>query len=506
MIRRLVDAIFHRQPVTLPEQYFMPIAIVGVMLAMAISLAIGLHQSVWFDEAYSIILAKQSTAELLHLTAIDVHPPLYYLLLKGWAAIFGWSEVALRSFSVSAMGSAILVGALLVKKLFGVRAALITLPFIIFAPFLLRYGFEIRMYALASLIGVAATYVLISALQANDKQRQWRLYLLYALLVAIGVYTLYYMVLLWLAHLAWLVWMAKKNKQPILRTPWLVALCSSVVLFLPWLPTLVSQVGSGALAAISQPLTIDNLIGVVSFMFVYQPTWQLSALMSLVIVFVIIALIVLLQRVWKSTDEKQHSYLLLLVLYVLSPIVILMLVSLVKPMYVERYLSHVIIAGSMLVGVVVALALTQKPTKRIVAMSVGLLAAMLIGVAQLVNVGNYNFQRLQIPAVKEIASTIKDCGKDTTVFAADPYTAIELAYYLPDCEIRFYSETLELRGGYAPLSNSTLHVTNPESELANSKKLVYVYYDEQKLKMPDTLSEVSNISIGQLYAATFSAE
>ena len=131
---------------------------------------------------------------------------------------------------------------------------------------------------------------------------------------------------------------------------------------------------------------------------------------------------------------------------------------------------------------------------------------MLIGVAQLANVGNYNFQRLQIPVVKEIASSIKDCGKDTTVFAADPYTAIELAYYLPDCEIRFYSETLELKGGYAPLSNDRLHVANPESELANSKKLIYVYYDEQKLTMPSTLTEVSNLSIGPLHAATFSAE
>lgn len=506
MIRKLIDAIFHRQTVTWPERHFMPIVIAGVVLTMAISLAIGLNQSVWFDEAYSIMLAKQSTADLLHLTAIDTHPPLYYLLLQGWATMFGWSELALRSLSVLAMGGAALMGTLLVKKLFGVRAALITLPFIVFAPFLLRYGFEIRMYALASFIGVAATYTLVSALQARDKQRQWKLYALYALLVAIGVYTLYYTVLLWLAHLVWLVWTAKKEKQPIVRAPWFVALGGSVVFFLPWLPTFISQVGNGALAAISQPLTIDNLVGIVSFMFVYQPTWQLTALMSLVIVFVIAALIVLSIRAWKNADKKQRSYLLLLALYILGPIAVLTLVSLAKPMYVERYLSHVMIAGSMLVGVVVALALAKKPTKKIMVTSAGLLAAMLIGVAQLASVGNYNFQRLQIPAVKEIAGSITDCGKDTTVFAADPYTAIELDYYLPNCEIRFYSETLELKGGYAPLSNDRLHVANPESELANSKKLVYVYYDEQKLTMPSTLTEVSNLSIGPLHAATFSAE
>ena len=45
--------------------------------AMAIGLWIGLRQSVWFDEAYSIMVAKQSMGEAIRLTALDTHPPLY---------------------------------------------------------------------------------------------------------------------------------------------------------------------------------------------------------------------------------------------------------------------------------------------------------------------------------------------------------------------------------------------------------------------------------------------
>lgn len=472
---------------------------------MAISLAIGLMQSVWFDEAYSIMLAKQSTAQLLHLTSIDTHPPFYYLLLQGWAGLFGWSELALRSLSVIAMGGAALVGTLLVRRLFGVKAALITLPFIVFAPFLLRYGFEIRMYALASLIGIAATYVLVCAIQSRNSQQQWKLYALYAVLVALGVYTLYYTVILWLAHLVWLVWMTKCEGKPILKSPWLAAFAGSVALFLPWLPLFVSQVGNGALAAISQPLTIDNLTGIVSFMFVYQPTWQLNALVSLLVLFVIVTLIVVGVKAWQSAGKKQKPYLVLFALYLLVPIATIALVSLVRPMYVERYISHVIIAGSLLTGIGIALSLSNKPSKKYKVACVGLLCAMLIGVAQLAQVGNYNFQRVQIPAIKEVAATISDC-QDTTVFAADPYVAIELAYYLPTCDIRFYSDTRELRGGYAPLSNSRLHVADPKTELSSSKRIVYVYYDRQMLAMPDTFKETSQYSAGPLYAATFSAE
>ena len=57
---------------------------------MAIGLWIGLRQSVWFDEAYSIMVAKQSVGEAIRLTALDTHPPLYYLFLKAWACLFGW--------------------------------------------------------------------------------------------------------------------------------------------------------------------------------------------------------------------------------------------------------------------------------------------------------------------------------------------------------------------------------------------------------------------------------
>src|SRR6266542_3589812 len=125
MIKRLLG-LFNK---TAPwyERYFIWLVVSAAVLAMAISLGIGLMQSVWFDEAYSILLAKQPVADLIHLTSIDTHPPLYYLVLKLWAGLFGWGEFALRSLSVLAMGAALAIGALLVKRLFGVKAALVTL-------------------------------------------------------------------------------------------------------------------------------------------------------------------------------------------------------------------------------------------------------------------------------------------------------------------------------------------------------------------------------------------
>lgn len=482
------------------ERHFKWLVLLGVLVAMGISLAIGLVQSVWFDEAYSIWLAKQPVGELLRLTSLDTHPPFYYLLLKGWAAMFGWGEFALRSLSVLAMGGALAIGVVLVRRFLGVRAALVALVFATFAPFLLRYGFEIRMYALASLIGIVATYILVRAVEEKERRRQLWLYALYAILVALGIYTLYYMALLWIVHVVWLVWLARYRKESIFKQRWWLAYLGSLVLFLPWLPTFMKQLTNGALAPISQQMTVENMVGVMSFTFLYQPSWQLNGLLSLVIALVIGLAIYVGVRAFKQVDKKQKPYLMLLALYALLPVLLIALISLARPMYVERYLAHVLIGLVLFLAVAVWFAAEKKRKKAWLLPGV-FLAVFVFGASHLAAVGNYNFQRLHVPQVNRTAEII--ACKDDIVLAADPYVAIELAYYLPNCAISFYSEYATMGGGYAPLSDSPLRVSDPASELADEMEITYVYYDDPKLTMPAGFSETTVRSFGPLHVAEY---
>lgn len=505
MMKKLLDRLLHREPKTWLSAHFGLILVLSAAIFVAICLIIGLNQSVWFDEAYSIIIAKQPIAELLRLTALDTHPPLYYILLKAWAELFGYGELALRSFSALAAGGAVIFAGLLVRRLFGARSALITLPFIVLAPFLLRYGFEIRMYALASLICTAATYVLVRALQEKNAKNQWALYILYAVLVAVGVYTLYYTVLLWLTHLIWLIWMTRSAKQPIFKSKWMAAYIGSVALFLPWLPTFFTQITNGALAPISQPMTLDNLIGILSFSFVYEPVWQLDALLSLLMVFVIVTVSYIVIRGYKMISKQQRPYLVLLMMYIAVPVIILTLVSLIRPMYVERYLAHVLIGLMLTIGVTTSIAL-KRPTLMVRGVAALLLVILVVGVAHLAQVGNYNFQRLQKPDIEVAATQLADCSDTKKIIAADPYVAIELSYYVKDCPVLFYSETAKMGGGYAVLSESDLRIGDTEKDLSGTKALYYVHYDEAKLAMPLGLREISRHSYGSLTVAEFSAE
>lgn len=474
----------------------------AAVIAMVISLGIGLMQSVWFDEAYSILLAKQSVADLIHLTSIDTHPPLYYLLLKVWGSVFGWGEFALRSLSVLFMGGALIIGALLVKRLFGVKAALMTVLFLVLAPFLLRYGFEIRMYSLASFIGILATYVLVVAVDKNTK-KSWLLYLTYAVLVALGMLTLYYTVLLWITHLVWLIWLSVNRRESIFKQRWWFAYVGAVVFFLPWLPTFLKQMTNGALAPISQQLTADNMVGIVSFWFLYQPSWQLNGLLSLLLLAVFVVITYILVKAWKVTSNKQKPGFMLLIFYAAVPVMMIALISLARPMYVERYLAHVLIGFGLLLGVAIWLfALKQASKARL--LGFGLLAVLFLGLSQLVGSGNYNFQRLQHPQVKQAAGII-DCSKGS-LLAADPYVATELSYYMPNCDIHFYSDTADLRGGYAPFANSNLRTSDPEKDFASAKRLTYVYYDKAELTLPHSLYLKEDISFGPLHVSEFSVE
>lgn len=147
--------------------------VLGVILAVFSAVVLGniTRWSIWFDEAFSAYLMRFDAAKIVHFTALDVHPPLYYLLLKGWTSIFGNSLLAVRSMSlalalVGLVGLYFVVWHITKSRQYGlaaVAAAALT-------PTLVRFSEEARMYTLVFAIVVWATYVLLRAVETN---RRW---------------------------------------------------------------------------------------------------------------------------------------------------------------------------------------------------------------------------------------------------------------------------------------------------------------------------------------------
>ena len=66
------------------------------LILLAIGFALRLYRlgvdSLWYDETVSVYLAGSPVAELIRHTAGDIHPPGYYLLLRGWLILMGYPD------------------------------------------------------------------------------------------------------------------------------------------------------------------------------------------------------------------------------------------------------------------------------------------------------------------------------------------------------------------------------------------------------------------------------
>ena len=135
---------------------------ISFMLLISVAIAVrlvALNQSLWLDEATTARVVQQFNYGqiLTKFSPHDFHPPLYYLFMKTWTNIFGYSEIALRMPSVLA---SLLTGYIIYQIVYkaclpagrSVKSmALWATAFFLFNPLVVYYSQEARMYAFATL-------------------------------------------------------------------------------------------------------------------------------------------------------------------------------------------------------------------------------------------------------------------------------------------------------------------------------------------------------------------
>ncbi|OGQ79781.1 MAG: hypothetical protein A3F90_15685 [Deltaproteobacteria bacterium RIFCSPLOWO2_12_FULL_60_19] len=186
------------------------------------------RDELWFDEAISAFAVTFADwpREILRSNT----PPLYYLLLWAWTAVAGYSETALRFFSV--LSGTLFVGALLLfgRRIVGPRAALWSGLVAALAPVQIYYSQEARVYALLSLLLILGYAALWRALE-TERPLWWAIHSLWALL---ALYSHYFAVLA-LAPGALMVWLWPERERG--KQRWLyycAGMSIAVLLFFPW--------------------------------------------------------------------------------------------------------------------------------------------------------------------------------------------------------------------------------------------------------------------------------
>ncbi len=124
------------------------IIILGIIF---ISLSI-FHSNLWFDESYSVGIANHSFKDIWIIGGSDVHPVFYYFVLHVLNLIFGNNILIYRIFSMVCTSLLGILGFTHIRKDFGEKAGLLFSFLAFFFPVNLVYAGEIRMYSLAMLL------------------------------------------------------------------------------------------------------------------------------------------------------------------------------------------------------------------------------------------------------------------------------------------------------------------------------------------------------------------
>jgi hypothetical protein len=174
-----------------------------------------------------------------------IHPPAYYVLLRGWTGVFGTRRGALRLPGIclgvlSVLGAWMLAGQVIPWA--GGRNA--TALLLAGSAAHLQLCLYLRPYGLATALAVWSTWLLLRIRQAGSARAEWILWGCFTGLSALGVATLYHygFVLLW-QGLLWVLLVLCTPRGP--RAPDFLKLALAAVavtlIYAPWLPSLVAH-------------------------------------------------------------------------------------------------------------------------------------------------------------------------------------------------------------------------------------------------------------------------
>jgi hypothetical protein len=193
----------------------------------------------WFDEIFSAHAARHAWGMLWSFAAADlIHPPLFYALLKLWAA-GGESLLWLRLFPALTSILALAPFFLLARELRLTRAETNAALLLAAANgYLIKYAQELRMYSLLLLLTLASLWLFARLL--NSGRAAPKVFLALGFVNLLLVYTHYYGWLVVACEAAFLLF-RERRKLP----PFLLTVAGLALLFAPWAAACARASGEG---------------------------------------------------------------------------------------------------------------------------------------------------------------------------------------------------------------------------------------------------------------------
>lgn len=458
---------------------YLLLAISVMMLGKSLMLCFG--SDIWYDELFTVGMIEHSYGELVRFTAADVHPPLYYCIVKVFIELCKLIMPRADTVILAKLASILPYGILMfysltfIRRRFGMLAAGLFSFCILAMPQLSAYTVEVRMYGWAMFF-VTASFLhageLIESYVNQEPARSKRSSLHAAALVLYGLaaaYTQYFAcVAVGMVYLYVLIVFSLRDRSRI--KVWLVCVALSVTGYAPWLVALAGQLHAVGENYWILPLTWRSLGGCVKFLMKPAFTGEiLSAALAVVLTcgcgaaVVCVALMGLracnhsrmtekdkLSHNSRDLDaqdqEKDKAVFVLAGMGVLAGLVVFgFLASLLfRPVFVYRYMIPA--AGCFWLSVAVAVSVLCKPKEEITEISAGNRAVRTASFAflfLLIVAGLRDYrafmgeEEYKAVCMRETQKALALIGpEDSVLYNFDQVQAVT-GYYLPETVNRF---------------------------------------------------------------------
>ena len=186
------------------------IAALLALFYLITSLYIAAHRVFWFDELFTLHIARLGVATIWSAlgNGVDALPPTYYMLVRAFDSLFGPAEIAARLPSAIAMVVGLLAIFDCTRRLTDGLHGLIAFS-VATCSFLPYYGYEARSYAIYFMLASLALWI-----WTDDRLRPRTQAILFGACFFIGVGFHYYFVMCLAPYFVWELLRWKPGQRP----------------------------------------------------------------------------------------------------------------------------------------------------------------------------------------------------------------------------------------------------------------------------------------------------
>ena len=409
------------------------IHIILIIIGAAFILSTAFHSDRWFDESYSVAIAKHDFADIYNITGHDVHPPVYYWMLHVVYLIFGNNIMIFRMFSVLAIILLGILGYTHIRKDFGEKVGVLFSFFTFFLPVMSTYSQEIRMYSWGCfIISVMAIYAYRFYVAVKQNYKYIKNLVIFGVFSILACYLHYYALatagVINLLLLIFVIKNRKQNKKALIH--FLILAGIQIVLYIPWLLFMTSQVGhvKNGFWIVMGP--INTTVEVLSFQFRRQLDTNFAFNLH-TIVALAAAVLMYIYLIIKIIKEKKNLQFGLISLGIyIGVIFIVCLISFYTPILFSRYLM--IMTGLYIFGLAYIISFEKKK------LIIGIICFITLCLSLISNIANFkiNYDSSNMKQIEYLKENIQE--GDILVYSNIGNGGV-IAAFFPEYKQYFYN-------------------------------------------------------------------